>query len=104
MPSGLPVVCPVGGPFPYGQRLLKGDRGHRPKPRPQVPRGEDQRSYPLGTEDQGLVIGLETDGAAGFLELVSGQREAGVRRYTLPDASAYTCVSKPLPACLGDPG
>lgn len=61
-------------------------------------------AYSFGLDDQEFVLGFETDEPDTFLELVMELREAEVRPYTLRDTPIFTCISKPLRACLDDLG
>ena len=61
-------------------------------------------AYSFGLDDQEFVLGFETDEPANFLDLVTELRESEVRPYTLRDTPIFTCISKPLRACLDDLG
>ena len=61
-------------------------------------------AYSFGLDDQEFVLGFESDDAANFLDLVADLRESQARPYTLRDTPIFTCVSKPLRACLDDLG
>lgn len=61
-------------------------------------------AYSFGLDDQEFVLGFETDEPDTFLELVMELRESEARPYTLRDTPIFTCISKPLPACLDDLG
>ena len=61
-------------------------------------------SYSFGLDDQEFVLGFETDSPADFLELVLALRESRARPYTLRDTPIFTCVNKPLKACLDSLG
>ena len=50
------------------------------------------------------MLGFETDEPASFLDLVTELRESEARPYTLRDTPIFTCISKPLRACLDDLG
>ena len=61
-------------------------------------------AYSFGLDDQEFVLGFETDEPASFLDLVTELRESEARPYTLRDTPIFTCVNKPLRACLDDLG
>ena len=61
-------------------------------------------AYSFGLDDQEFVLGFETDEPDTFLELVMELRESEARPYTLRDTPIFSCVSKPLRACLDDVG
>jgi chlorite dismutase len=61
-------------------------------------------AYSFGLDDQEFVLGFESDDPANFLDLVADLRESQARPYTLRDTPIFTCVSKPLRACLDDLG
>ena len=61
-------------------------------------------AYSFGLDDQEFVLGFETDDPASFLDLVADLRESKARPYTERDTPIFTCVSKPLEACLDDLG
>ena len=61
-------------------------------------------AYSFGLDDQEFVLGFETNDPGSFLDLVAELRESKVRPYTLRDTPIFTCVSKPLRACLDDLG
>lgn len=61
-------------------------------------------SYSFGLDDQEFVLGFETDEPEAFLDLVIELRESAARPYTLRDTPIFTCLSKPLSACLSDLG
>jgi len=61
-------------------------------------------AYSFGLDDQEFVLGFETDEPAEFLDLVTDLRESEARPYTLRDTPIFTCISKPLLACLDDLG
>ena len=61
-------------------------------------------AYSFGLDDQEFVLGFETDDPASFLDLVTDLRESEARPYTERDTPIFTCVSKPLQACLDDLG
>ena len=61
-------------------------------------------AYSFGLDDQEFVLGFETDDASGFLDLIMDLREAKARPYTLLDTPIFTCINKPVPACLDDIG
>ena len=61
-------------------------------------------AYSFGIDDQEFVLGFETDDTSSFLDLVMALRESLARPYTLLDTPIFTCISKPLPACLDDLG
>ena len=72
--------------------------GHR------YPEVKISTAYSFGLDDQEFVLGFETDQASTFLDLVMELRESQARPYTLRDTPIFTCVSKPLRACLDDLG
>ena len=72
--------------------------GHR------YPNVKINTAYSFGLDDQEFVLGFETDDPASFLDLVADLREAEARPYTLRDTPIFTCVNKPLRACLDDLG
>jgi len=61
-------------------------------------------AYSFGLDDQEFVLGFETDDPANFLDLVEDLRGSEARPYTLRDTPIFTCVNKPLRACLDDLG
>ena len=61
-------------------------------------------AYSFGLEDQEFVLGFETDDPANFLDLVTDLRESEARPYTERDTPIFTCLNKPLRACLDDLG
>ena len=61
-------------------------------------------AYSFGLDDQEFVLGFESDDPASFLDLVADLRESKARPYTLQDTPIFTCVNKPLRACLDDLG
>jgi len=61
-------------------------------------------AYSFGLDDQEFVLGFETNDPGSFLDLVAELRESEARPYTLRDTPIFTCVSKPLRACLDDLG
>lgn len=61
-------------------------------------------SYSFGLDDQEFVLGFETDEPGAFLDLVMELRESRARPYTLRDTPIFTCINKPLRACLDDLG
>jgi chlorite dismutase len=61
-------------------------------------------SYSFGLDDQEFVLGFETDEPGAFLDLVMELREVKSRPYTLRDTPIFTCMNKPLQACLDDLG
>lgn len=61
-------------------------------------------AYSFGLDDQEFVLGFETDDAGGFLDLVEALRASKARPYTERDTPIFTCLAKPLKACLDDLG
>ena len=61
-------------------------------------------SYSFGLDDQEFVLGFETDDPGAFLDLVMELRESKARPFTLRDTPIFTCIHKPLEACLDDLG
>lgn len=61
-------------------------------------------AYSFGLDDQEFVLGFETDDASSFLDLVMELRESKARPYTLLDTPIFSCISKPISACLDDLG
>ena len=61
-------------------------------------------AYSFGLDDQEFVLGFESDDPANFLDLVADLRESQARPYTLRDTPIFTCLNKPLRACLDDLG
>lgn len=61
-------------------------------------------AYSFGLDDQEFVLGFESDEASTFLDLVEELRYSKVRPYTLQDTPIFTCVNKPMNACLNDLG
>ena len=61
-------------------------------------------AYSFGLDDQEFVLGFESDDPANFLDLVEDLRGSKARPYTLRDTPIFTCVNKPLRACLDDLG
>jgi chlorite dismutase len=61
-------------------------------------------AYSFGLDDQEFVLGFEADDAGGFLDLVEALRSSKARPYTERDTPIFTCLTKPLKACLDDLG
>ncbi len=61
-------------------------------------------AYSFGLDDQEFVLGFETDDPSNFLDLVMELGESKARPYTLLDTPIFSCISKPIKACLDDPG
>ena len=61
-------------------------------------------AYSFGLDDQEFVLGFETDEPGAFLDLVMELRESKARPYTKRDTPIFTCINKPLRACLDDLG
>ncbi len=61
-------------------------------------------AYSFGLDDQEFVLGFETDDPSNFLDLVMDLRESKARPYTLLDTPIFSCISKPVEACLDDLG
>ena len=61
-------------------------------------------AYSFGLDDQEFVLGFESDDAGGFLDLVEALRSSKARPYTERDTPIFTCLAKPLKACLDDLG
>ena len=61
-------------------------------------------AYSFGLDDQEFVLGFETDDAGGFLDLVEALRSSKARPYTERDTPIFTCLAKPIEACLDDLG
>ncbi len=61
-------------------------------------------AYSFGLDDQEFVLGFETDDPSHFLDLVMDLRESKARPYTLVDTPIFSCISKPVEACLDDLG
>ncbi len=61
-------------------------------------------AYSFGLDDQEFVLGFESNDPANFLDLVEDLRGSKARPYTLRDTPIFTCVNKPLRACLDDLG
>ena len=82
------------------QRMMKDHFviGHR------YPEVKISTAYSFGLDDQEFVLGFETDDPASFLDLVTELRESEARPYTLRDTPIFTCINKPLRACLDDLG
>lgn len=72
--------------------------GHR------YPEVKISTAYSFGLDDQEFVLGFESDDPADFLDLVEELRGSKVRPYTERDTPIFTCVNKPLKACLDDLG
>jgi chlorite dismutase len=72
--------------------------GHR------YPSVKTSTGYSFGVDGQEFVLGFETDDPPSFLELVTELRGAEARRYTLRDTPSFTCINKPMRACLDDLG
>jgi len=72
--------------------------GHR------FPEVKISTAYSFGLDDQEFVLGFESDDAAGFLDLVEALRSSKVRPYTERDTPIFTCLAKPVKACLDDLG
>ena len=72
--------------------------GHR------YPEVKISTAYSFGLDDQEFVLGFETDEASKFLDLVEELRGSEARPFTLRDTPIFTCVNKPLKACLDDLG
>ena len=83
------------------RQLLMNDHfviGHR------YPDVKISTAYSFGLDDQEFVLGFESDDPGSFLDLVADLRESQARPYTLRDTPIFTCVNKPLRACLDDLG
>ena len=61
-------------------------------------------TYSYGLDDQEFVLGFESDDAAAFLDLVEALRSSKARPYTERDTPIFTCLAKPIEACLDDLG
>ena len=61
-------------------------------------------AYSFGLDDHGVVLGFETDDPSNFRVLMNDRRESKARPYTLLDAPIFSCINKPIEACLGDLG
>ena len=61
-------------------------------------------AYSFGLDDQEFVLGFESNDPANFLDLVEDLRSSKARPYTERDTPIFTCVNKPLRACLDDLG
>ena len=61
-------------------------------------------AYSFGLDDQEFVLGFESNDPANFLDLVEDLRGSKARPYTERDTPIFTCVNKPLRACLDDLG
>ena len=61
-------------------------------------------AYSFGLDDQEFVLGFETDDPSHFLDLVMDLRESKARPFTLVDTPIFSCLSKPIEACLNDLG
>ena len=61
-------------------------------------------AYSFGLDDPEFMLGFETDDPSHFLDLVMELRESKVRPYTLLDTPIFSCISKPVEACLDDLG
>ena len=61
-------------------------------------------AYSFGLDDQEFVLGFETDDPSHFLDLVMDLRESKARPYTLVDTPIFSCIAKPVEACLDDLG
>ena len=61
-------------------------------------------AYSFGLDDQEFVLGFETDDPSRFLDLVMDLRESKARPYTLLDTPIFSCINKPVEACLDDLG
>ena len=61
-------------------------------------------AYSFGLDDQEFVLGFETDDPSRFLDLVMDLRESKARPYTLVDTPIFSCIAKPVEACLDDLG
>ncbi len=61
-------------------------------------------AYSFGLDDQEFVLGFETDDPSHFLDLVMDLRESKARPFTLLDTPIFSCISKPVEACLDDLG
>ena len=61
-------------------------------------------AYSFGLDDHEFVLGFETDDPSNFLDLVMDLRESKARPYTLLDTPIFSCISKPIDACLDDLG
>ena len=87
-------------PMEERQRMMKEHFviGHR------YPEVKISTAYSFGLDDQEFVLGFETDEPARFLDLVEELRSSEARPYTLRDTPIFTCVNKPLKACLDDLG
>ena len=70
----------------------------------QYPEVKISTAYSFGLDDQEFVLGFESDDPGSFLNLVADLRESQARPYTLRDTPIFTCINKPLRACLDDLG
>lgn len=61
-------------------------------------------AYSFGLDDQEFVLGFEADDPSHFLDLVMDLRESRARPYTLLDTPIFSCINKPVDACLDDLG
>lgn len=61
-------------------------------------------AYSFGLGDQEFILGFETDDPSNFLDLVMELRESRARPYTLRDTPIFSCLRKPIRACLDDLG
>ena len=61
-------------------------------------------AYSFGLDDQEFVLGFETADPSHFLDLVMDLRESKARPYTLVDTPIFSCIAKPVEACLDDLG
>ena len=61
-------------------------------------------AYSFGLDDQEFVLGFETDDPSHFLDMVMDLRESKARPYKLVDTPIFSCISKPVEACLDDLG
>ena len=72
--------------------------GHR------FPEVKISTAYSFGLDDQEFVLGFETDDPGAFLDLVMELRESEARPYTERDTPIFSCLNKPVEACLEDLG
>ena len=61
-------------------------------------------AYSFGRDDHEFVLGFETDDPSHFLDLVMDLRESKARPFTLIDTPIFSCINKPVEACLDDLG
>ncbi len=66
----------------------------------QFPSVRQVLAYSTGLDDQEFIVVYETDELVDFQDLVIALRNTEARRYTERDTPIFTCIHRPLDACL----